>query len=224
MIYFTYLLNKHFFKKDPVNLDYAISYSSHQFENFDQDLFDLFLYYFNNIDDKNILDLGAGPGHFCLKFLEYNAKITWFDISNNYLKIFLSKLNDYNFNSNRINYKIGYLDDVRGEYDIVFNRICWNYCLNDSNFAKIIYNITKQGGAAFLIINNEHFFYNSLKKYNFFKKNTLKILFILNDYFNIKLNHTFISHRKLFRIFSNFQFTEFKITYYKNNTLIYFVK
>jgi 2-polyprenyl-3-methyl-5-hydroxy-6-metoxy-1,4-benzoquinol methylase len=224
MIYFTYLLNKHLLKKDPVNHDYAISYSTHEFENFDQDLLDLFLSYFNNIDGKNILDLGAGPGQFSIKFLEYNANVTWFDLSNNYLNIFLSKLNEYNFNSNKINYKIGYLDDINGNFDIVFNRICWNYCLNDLNFAKKIYSITNYGGAAFLIINNEQFFFNSLIKYNFLKKNILIILHFLNDYFNIKLNHSFISHRKLFKIFSNFQFTEFKITYYKNNTLIYFIK
>ena len=102
---------------------------------------------------KRVLDLGAGPGQYSIAFAERGADVTWHDPSRNYLRIAQQKAAEYRI---ECRWSLGYLEDAvklsDEPFDLIFNRICWYYCISDSAMARIIVLLLKPGGVAWLDI------------------------------------------------------------------------
>ena len=99
------------------------------------------------LSGKRVLDLGGGPGQYSIGMAERGAIVTWHDISAAYRTVVLAKAEAHHVT---IETSLGYLEEAeklnKNPFDIVFNRICWRYCMNDRRFAKIVYSLISPGG------------------------------------------------------------------------------
>ena len=121
-----------------------------------------------NPGDTKILDLGAGPGLYCKRFYDLGAFVTWHDIS---IKYKISAFTLMKSNNQNWNFKLDIIDNIEGKYDIIFNRVCWYYCLNDNKFLKSIYNSLNHSGVFIGVLHNE----NRLSKSYGIKRLLLKL-------------------------------------------------
>lgn len=206
---------------DPVPLAYAQKYTDFEFKKVDSELVNKIGAFSNGFANKTLLDLGAGPGQYSIEFAKQGALVTWHDISKNYLEIASQKSRGEKMN---IKFSLGYLESAQGKFDILFNRICWYYCINDYKFAGLIYSLVNSGGYGYIIVNNENWLFNKLKTEKWIKRVYLSINFWLNDFFDIKFIHIHPSHKKLKKVFSQFHFTYINIEKEKLNTVISFKK
>ncbi|OGT09875.1 MAG: hypothetical protein A2X77_04720 [Gammaproteobacteria bacterium GWE2_42_36] len=179
---------------DPVPYEYALSYfnrpnESEEYVRYEVDQVEQFC---GSLKGKKILDLGAGPGHFCKEFFFRGAQVTWHDISKNYYDLFIEK---YGAVTN-INTQIGYLEESSGKFDIIFNRVCFYYAMNDKRLAHHIIALLNKHGQAYLILNNERQY---LGKQDFVSK----IITFLNNHFGLKIGHPMMNNKRIKKIFSN---------------------
>lgn len=206
---------------DPVQLAHAQKYTDYEFKTIDLELVNTIKVFANGYINKKLLDLGGGPGQYSIEFAKQGATVTWHDISKNYLNIASQKSKIEKVD---INFSLGYLENVKGEFDILFNRICWYYCINDYKFADLIYSLVNNGGYGYIIVNNENWLFSNMKKESLAKQTYLIVNYWLNEFFNIKFIHIHPSHKKIKKIFSKFNFSYLKIERDKMNTVISFKK
>jgi 2-polyprenyl-3-methyl-5-hydroxy-6-metoxy-1,4-benzoquinol methylase len=141
---------------DPVPRSYAHEYGGHEWSAGVQDsLLDELENRLGGFAGKQVLDLGGGPGHYSVAFARRGANVTWFDVSKNYRDFAQTKAAEANV---KVDFALGYMDDssriLGRQFDLVFNRICWNYCMNDASFAGVIYALLRPGGWAFIDTNH----------------------------------------------------------------------
>lgn len=221
MLWLKYHLQKPEKGFDPVPKAFAEKYAANEYKKIDSKIIDFIKTHLGDFENKTLLDLGAGPGQYSIEFARRGAKVTWHDISQNYLTIAKAKAQDENI---LVNFSLGYLEEAHGKFDIIFNRICWYYCINDYRFAKCIYNLIKENGYGFIVVNNEKFLQQELAKESGFRKIAIKMSFWLNENFNIKLTHVHPSHKKLSKIFARLNFRHLHLEQCGHNTLITFNK
>jgi 2-polyprenyl-3-methyl-5-hydroxy-6-metoxy-1,4-benzoquinol methylase len=217
---------KYYFQKpekgfDPVPKTFAENYAANEYKKLDNEVVDFIKNHITGFEDKTVLDLGAGPGQYSMAFAKRGAKVTWHDISRNYLEIAKARAAAENVT---VNFSLGYLEEAHGKFDMIFNRICWYYCINDYRFAKCIYNLVKENGYGFIVVNNEKYLKEELEKESRVKKIVIKTSYWLNENFNIKLTHVHPSHQKLSRIFARLNFKHLQLEQRGHNTLITFNK
>jgi 2-polyprenyl-3-methyl-5-hydroxy-6-metoxy-1,4-benzoquinol methylase len=204
---------------DPVDREYALSYAEAEYKNFNIDLVDDVEKYCGGVTGRRILDLGAGPGQYSIEFAKRGAQVFWHDISQNYYSIALAHAQSTGVT---LNYSMGYLEDAAGTYDIVFNRICWYYCMNDSRFARKIYSLVKDNGYGYCVINNENILKRNTCKG--IKRKLISMQFELNDKLGLKIGHPHPSHKKIEKVFSRFRFNRRAIELKDSNTIVKFAK
>ena len=109
---------------------------------------------------KRVLDLGGGPGHYTIAFARRGASVTWFDVSRNYQAMAQAKAAEL-LVADRVQFCLGYMDDasraLADRYDLVFNRICWNYGRSDRAFADVVYQLVRPGGCGYVDTTNTLF-------------------------------------------------------------------
>lgn len=192
---------------DPIPLGYAEDYTKWSYENMDYSMIAELEAHTNGLKDKKLIDLGGGPGQYSIAFAKRGAQVTWLDVSNNYLNIVKAAAEKENV---KLDYVIDYMDFAKGEFDILFNRVCWYYCLNDVSFMKKIYNLVKHNGYGYLILHDE----NLTERYNNYgtvKKWISKFLFLLNDKTGIKIGHPVPSFKRIKKIFSQYHYRSFSV-------------
>jgi SAM-dependent methyltransferase len=206
---------------DPVPLEYADKYADFEFKKIDAELINKIGIFTGGFTNKSLLDLGGGPGQYSIEFAKQGATVTWHDISKNYLDIISqkSKIEEVD-----IKLSLGYLEGAKGKFDILFNRICWYYCINDYKFAALIYSLVNDGGYGYIILNNENYLFTKIKKEKLVKKVYLSINYWFNEVFDIKFIHIHPSHKKLQKAFSKFNFSYISIERENLNTVISFKK
>lgn len=103
---------------------------------------------------RRVLDLGGGPGQYAAEFAKRGAEVTWHDVSARYRQIASARASALGL-ADRIRFSLGYLEEARdlepASFDLVWCRICWYYCMNDAAFARIIADLIRPGGAAWII-------------------------------------------------------------------------
>lgn len=140
---------------DPVPSEHAELYSQLEWDNFYPTnvhrLVDQIGNWMGGLEGKRVLDLGAGPGHYSVGFAQKGAQVTWHDISHKYRSIAQQYAEKFAVN---IDFSLGYLEDSRKfidtPFDLVFVRGCWFCCMNDRDFAKLVYKLIKPGGAGYV--------------------------------------------------------------------------
>jgi 2-polyprenyl-3-methyl-5-hydroxy-6-metoxy-1,4-benzoquinol methylase len=194
--YIFYKLNRVEKGFDPVSKQYAEAYYKRKDASIINKELDEVEKQVGNLAGKKVLDLGAGPGYYATAFAKRKAITTWADISNNYKQI---AMRDAAFENVNLDYQLCYLDDFTGQYDLIFNRICFYYCLNDQKFAKKIYNALLPNGVAYIMFHNSNRLYHesdsklkkiiALSKYN------------INNILGIKIGHPPISKNRINNLF-----------------------
>ncbi len=120
------------------------------------DLFDVALVPYldaklGGLSGKQVLDLGGGPGHYTVALARAGAHVTWHDVSRAYRDVASRRASAAGV---RVEFSLGYLEEARrfasSPFDLVFNRVCWCYSMSDRHFARVIYDIVRPGGAAYI--------------------------------------------------------------------------
>lgn len=100
---------------------------------------------------RSVLDLGGGPGQYSIAFAKRGASVTWHDVSKRYQEFVVEKARQHGV---QLGLSLGYLDEapeiLKTSFDLVFNRVCWNYGITDASFARVVYRLAKPGGIIFV--------------------------------------------------------------------------
>ncbi len=182
---------------DPVPSSHATEYASVQWEQgVNHELLDEISGWTGGLHDKRVLDLGGGPGHYSIAFAKRGARVTWFDVSRNYERLARECAAAADVS---IQFSIGYLDEAEqklGEqFDLVFNRICWNYGRGDDSFARVVFSMIKPGGVAYIDTTHSNWRRELLPW-------SARARTWLNDQFGLKIGHPFPPHGRLARLFA----------------------
>ncbi len=168
---------------DPIPVEYAQRYAEHEWQKVDEPLVDRIAEWIGGLEGKQVLDLGAGGGQYAVAFAKRGARVTWYDISRNYLRIAQQKASQWNVD---IEFVLGYMDEapkiLNRQFDLVFNRICFCYGWNDASFTDTIYRLIRSGGYAYIIANNSSFRRTELSMMR-------RLVVFLNDKTGFKIGH-----------------------------------
>ena len=184
---------------DPVPMGYARQYATHEWSiGVQEPLLDELEHHLGGFSAKRVLDLGAGPGQYSVAFAKRGAHVTWFDISKHYRDFAQQKARETQLN---IEFALGYMDDsyrlLNRQFHLVFNRICWYYCMNDFAFAEVIYNLMSPGGWAYIDTNHSGVGRESASR-------TVRTRTWLNDRFGFKIGHPFPPRGRVEELFRRY--------------------
>ncbi len=203
---------------DPVDPAYALSYSEREWRAFTPNLLDTLEELLGErLNGKRILDLGGGPGQYSVAFARRGAMVTWHDVSRAYLQIARRHADDAGV---QVEFSLGYLEDARRfvgcPFDLVFNRICWYYGMDDRGFASLIYSLVKPGGAAYVDTNTRDFEKLAGKR---------KLQYLLNDRFFFKVGHPHPPHGRVADLFGGYAVDRMILDYSSvGNDRVFFIK
>lgn len=136
---------------DPVPADYAAGYAEQQWGVDTRAAVDALEARIGPLAGRRVLDLGGGPGHYTHEFASRGARVTWHDVSATYRGIARNRLGPA---ADRVEWSLGYLEDAARlgpAFDLVYNRICWYYCMSDRHFARIVHGLVRPGGWAYIV-------------------------------------------------------------------------
>lgn len=143
---------------DPISDGYAVKYSDLVASQFEADLISRLDARLGGLSGKRVLDLGGGPGHYTVALAERGAAVTWHDVSATYRRSTQDRAAAAGV---QVIYSLGYFEEaerlVADPFDLVFNRVCWNYSMADRPFAELIYRLLKPGGTAYIDAANSEF-------------------------------------------------------------------
>ena len=146
---------------DPIPLEHATQYAQDEWHKLDESPLTEIESWLGGFAGKEVLDLGGGPGQFAVAMARRGARVTWHDVSTNYRRIVEQRNPGL-----AVSYSVGYLEDAialgEGRFDLVFNRICWNYSRSDAAFAEIIWRLVRPGGIGYVDTTNSTFGYDAL--------------------------------------------------------------
>jgi 2-polyprenyl-3-methyl-5-hydroxy-6-metoxy-1,4-benzoquinol methylase len=150
------------------------------------------------LSGKSVLDLGGGPGHYAVAFAQRGARVTWFDVSARYRSIVQERAATAGV---ELEYRLGYMDEAArtlgDTFDVVFNRICWNYGRGDRSFSSVVWSLMRPGGVAYVDTTPDDFHYDSLSA-------TQRLQVWLNRHAHFKMGHPFPPRGRLGRLFARF--------------------
>lgn len=202
---------------DPVPLEWAEKYSAMQCV--DQRLLDRLEEQIGGLAGKAVLDLGGGPGQFSVAFAQRGAVVTWYDVSRNYLSIAQRRAREAQVDFECV---LGYMDEapqqLRRQFDLVFNRGCFNYGWTDTSFAAVVYQLIRPGGYGYVDTNNLHFRWDTLSP-------SAKMRAWLNARASIKIGHPFPPRGRIARLFLEYPVTFLCVDYSdEGNDRVFFQK
>ena len=196
---------------DPVPYNYAVNYFEEAYngKRFNEKIIKK-LNQFIKLKNKDVLDLGAGPGQYTKYFVEQGANTHYHDISKNYITLFKDTFPELEFT-----YSLGYLEHFEGSYDLIFNNVCFYYGMNDKKLVSKIAKGLNSNGIYFGILPNENMYRQKLKNKLF-----LLIQFYINDFFRIKIGHPYTSKRKIKNLFLKSHYEILALEDFDNHTLV----
>jgi SAM-dependent methyltransferase len=141
---------------DPVPQSHVLEYGAHEWASgADARLLDELEQRMGGFAGKQVLDLGGGPGQYSVAFAKRGARVTWLDISARYRDFARQRADDAQV---PVEFLLGYMDEAnrltQRRFDLVFNRICWYYCISDASFADVVYQLVAPGGWAYIDTNH----------------------------------------------------------------------
>ncbi len=159
------------------------------------------------LQGKRVLDLGGGPGQYSVAFARRGADVTWHDVSATYRAIAQAKAQEAGVN---ICFSLGYMDEapkcLNSPFDLVFNRICWNYGQTDHTFAQALFSLVKPGGVGYVDTPHSGWRRESLST-------TARLRTWLNDVLAVKIGHPFPPHGRIARLFAAMPIETMRVDY-----------
>ena len=183
---------------DPIPREYAERYAKREYAALDHALADEVETWAGGLGGKTLVDLGGGPGQYTIEFARRGARVHWHDISRNYLEIAQREATQGGV---QVEFSLGYMEEATGIYDVVFNRVCWYYCVSDGAFAKKVFSLVRPGGVGYLIINTDRYLEGVWPRMPAWQRLKSKLFFALNDKFSLKIGHVMSSHGKIEHLF-----------------------
>lgn len=209
--YILYLLNKPSKGWDPVPSNYAENYASVNYAQMKQSIVDVVEKDNQTLVGKSLLDLGAGPGQYSIAFTKKGTQVTWHDISKNYMEICKTKALEASCEIKE--YILDYMDNITGQYDIIFSRVCWFYCMHDKSFAKKIVSALKPNGYAYIAMHNEDFMQIKKNETSAFKYFLITIFHKINNITGVKIGHPHMSKRRIEELFNSLPIKNLEIVH-----------
>lgn len=168
---------------DPVPCEYAQKYAERSWQLLDHQLLEAVERWTGGVAGKEVLDLGAGPGQYAVAFARKGAQVTWYDVSQNYLRIAQQKAKEAGVD---IIFALGYMDEaprlLQKQFDLVFNRVSFYYGWSDFSFVAAIYRLMRPGGYACIEANNSSFGWEELSS-------SARLRTWLNAVLGVKIGH-----------------------------------
>lgn len=202
---------------DPIPAAYARVYAAREYARLDRSLVDDVEAWAGGFAGKRVMDLGGGPGQYALEFARRGAEVHWHDISRHYLEIARREAESSGLG---VKFSLGYMEDASGEYDVVFNRVCWYYCVSDASFARKVVDLTKPGGVGYLIINTDRYMEAAVRTMPWARRLKSRGLFALNELTSLKVGHIMSSHRTIERLFRRLPLRELDVGWREEMTLV----
>jgi SAM-dependent methyltransferase len=194
---------------DPVSPEHAVTYGAGEWQAVNHALLDELEQRIGGFQGKRILDLGGGPGQYSIAFAKRGGDVTWHDVSQNYRSMAHEKAKAFAV-ADKIQFSLGYLDEAPNllpdRYDLVFNRICWNYGFSDRSFAEVVYRLVRDGGYGYVDTNHSGVKRDQLSTSSLFRT-------WLNDTLAIKIGHPFPPHGRLARLFLHYPLKRLVVDY-----------
>ncbi|MGK5090833.1 class I SAM-dependent methyltransferase [Deltaproteobacteria bacterium TL4] len=203
---------------DPVPPQHVQVYSDSEWKKFTPTIVDEIEFKIGPLTGKTVLDLGAGPGQYSAEFARRGAQVTWYDISQRYCDYAQKRHQQERLS---IEYCIGYLEEaprLNRTFDLVYNRICWYYCISDFEFANVLYQLVRPDGYAYCIINH----LGMLESYSLPWTEKLKIR--LNESLRFKVGHPHPSKSRIQQVFSTFDLQEIEYRFSSDNIYLWLRK
>jgi|WetSurMetagenome_2_1015567.scaffolds.fasta_scaffold00033_4 SAM-dependent methyltransferase len=202
---------------DPVPPGHAATYAKGEWEYSTNELTTYIETLIGGFDGKRVLDLGGGPGQYSVAFAKRGAHVTWHDVSRTYMEIARLAAAKEEVN---IEFSLGYLEEairfIATPFDLIFNRICWCYCMNDSKFAHLVYLLVKPGGGCYI---------DSMKPIPEEINGDRRSVFMLNKYLGLKIGHPNPPLGRIGRLLHEYPMKKMILDYTsKTNERIYFIK
>lgn len=203
---------------DPVPATYAEAYAEASWRQPDETAIERLARRLGGLEGKRVLDLGGGPGQCSVMFARRGARVTWHDVSRNYLLIARQRAQAAGVD---VDFSLGYLEDavrfVAHPFDLVFCQLCWCYCMDDRAFARLIYSLVKPGGAAY-IDSNTPAFEGPIR-------GRRRLQYFLNDRLWIKVGHPHPPRGRIARLFLQYPIERMIVDHsVETNDRIFFVK
>ena len=200
---------------DPVPGRHVLEYGAHQWSiGIDNRLLDELDERLGGFGGKQVLDLGGGPGQYAVAFAKRGAEVTWFDVSRRYRDFAEQKAREARV---EMEFVLGYMDEscriLQRQFDLVFNRICWYYCISDFSFAAVIYRLLKPGGWAFIDTNHSGVGWDSASL-------GLRARIWMNDALGIKFGHPYPPRGRVEKLFRRFPLGRVAADYQPRNDRI----
>jgi SAM-dependent methyltransferase len=204
---------------DPVPLQHALDYGAHEWRSgADAQLLDRLEARIGGFAGKKVLDLGGGPGQYATAFAQRGARVTWYDVSKNYRDFAHQKARDAGV---YIEFALGYMDEAArnldAQFDLVFNRICWYYCISDAGFARVVFDLVKPGGWAYIDSNHSGVGRESVSA-------AARARLWLNDRFAIKIGHPFPPRGRIARLFLDYPLVSLSAEFEPRNDRVWLQK
>jgi SAM-dependent methyltransferase len=184
---------------DPVPSAYAKKYAEVNYASLSHALIADVVAFTGDLNGQHVLDLGAGPGQYSIEFSKLGAVVTWHDISRNYLNIAKEKSAEQNVVI--AHYKLDYMDNASGQYDLIFNRVCWFYCISDRRFAETLLGCLRENGKMYLVVHNEDFRGSDYNDIPTLTKWRSQFFAAVNNYTGIKIGHPHMSKARIEKLF-----------------------
>lgn len=192
---------------DPVPSEYVMQYGDHEWKIVDESIIDELENLIDGFAGKRVLDLGGGPGQYSVAFALRGAEVTWYDISSNYCQFAMQKAKNSGVN---IQFSLGYMDEaafrLKEQFDLVFNRICWNYGFGDKSFSDVVFSLVKNGGIGYIDTTHSNYQYEKLSL------STLSRTW-LNDRLGVKIGHPYPPKGRIGNLFLNKKINKIIIDY-----------
>jgi SAM-dependent methyltransferase len=192
---------------DPVPEGYAQTYAQTEWQKVNQSLLDELDRWVGGLRGKRVIDLGGGPGHYAVALAKRGARVTWHDVSGHYRTIAENRAIQQDV---QLEFSIGYLDEAAASlgssFDLVFNRICWNYGMGDRSFAKAFFALIRPGGAGYVDTNTSESRRGRLSVYG-------RVQYWLNDRLHIKLGHPFPPRGRVASLFADAAISHMVVDY-----------
>ena len=194
---------------DPVPAEHVRSYGEAEWRAVDETLLDELGSWVGGYAGKRVLDLGGGPGQYSAAFARRGARVTWHDVSRRYLDMAKEKIGAQGLDA-QVHFSLGYLDEAPRllfePFDLVFNRICWNYGIGDASFADLVYRLARPGG--WIYVDTHH---SGARRG--VASRSVRVRTWLNDQLAIKIGHPYPPHGRVARLFQRYPLRRLIVDY-----------